>query len=94
VPPSLFQRLRPERPRIDNALAALGLRTFDEIAAIIPNGPQIAAGRDLVKKHGILTERRERAAARNSLLAGKIQLEHVHVGGQGIKASTRGEGGP
>jgi hypothetical protein len=31
---------------------------------------------------------------RNSLLAGKIQLEHVHVGGQGIKASTRGEGGP
>jgi hypothetical protein len=31
---------------------------------------------------------------RNSLLAGKIQLERVHVGGQGIKASTRGEGGP
>jgi hypothetical protein len=29
---------------------------------------------------------------RNSLLAGKIQLERVHVGGQGIKASTRGEG--
>ncbi|MGA7262087.1 MAG: hypothetical protein WBX30_14485, partial [Stellaceae bacterium] len=33
--------------RIDNALAALGLRTFDEISTIIPNGPQIAAGRDL-----------------------------------------------
>jgi uncharacterized protein YhaN len=49
--------------RIDNALAALGLKTFDEIATIIPNGPQIAAGRDLVKKHGVLTERRERAAA-------------------------------
>jgi uncharacterized protein YhaN len=49
--------------RIGNALAALGVSTFDEIAAIIPNGPQIAAGRDLVKRHGILSERRERAAA-------------------------------
>jgi uncharacterized protein YhaN len=69
--------------RIDNALAALGLRTFDKIAAIIPNGPQVAVGRDLVKKHGILTERRERAAAeatRHSLAIKGVENELDRAG--------------
>ena len=69
--------------RIDNALAALGRRTFDEIAAIIPNGPQIAAGRDLVKKHGVLTERRERAAAeaaKHSLAIAAAENELDRIG--------------
>jgi uncharacterized protein YhaN len=68
---------------IDNALLALGLKTFDEIAPIIPNGPQIAAGRDLVKKHGVLTERRERTAAeatRHSLAINTAESELGHIG--------------
>src|SRR5262249_46274499 len=90
--------------RIDNALAALGLRSFDEIATIIPNGPQIAAGRDLVKKHGVLTERRERAAAeaaRHSLAiaAAEHKLERTgepgDIGGLAAWArEVRAEGEP
>ena len=56
--------------RIENGLSALGIAAFDDIAAIIPNGPQIATARDLVKRHGILTERLERAASE----AGRHQL--------------------
>ena len=51
-------------------MSALGIVAFDDIAAIIPNGPQIATARDLVKRHGILTERLERAASE----AGRHQL--------------------
>ncbi len=49
--------------QIENALSALGHEAFDEIGAITPRGPRIAAARDLVKRHGVLTERLENAAS-------------------------------
>lgn len=67
---------------IENALSALGHKAFDVIAAIIPRGPRTAAARDLVKRHGVLTERLENAAgeaARHALAiaASESELERI-----------------
>jgi uncharacterized protein YhaN len=46
--------------RAETALTALGAG-FDDIAGILPNGPQIAAARQLVKRHAVCAERLDKA---------------------------------
>jgi uncharacterized protein YhaN len=48
---------RQSAARLVELLRALGAASVVEIAAIMPNGPQIAAARELVKQHGILAEK-------------------------------------
>lgn len=42
--------------RLDELLSALDAKSADEIAAIVPNGPRIAAARDLIKRHEVVSE--------------------------------------
>src|SRR4051794_3772701 len=49
--------------QLGSRLAALGIDTFEQIASVIPNSPQIAEARDLIKRHGVLTERIRNAQA-------------------------------
>jgi uncharacterized protein YhaN len=49
--------------QLDQRLTALGGESFDAIAAVMPNSPQIAEARDLIKQHGVLSERLRKAEA-------------------------------
>lgn len=90
--------------QIENALSALGHKAFDEIAAITPRGPRIAAARDLVKRHGVLTERLENAAgeaARCALAIAAPESELERIGEPpdlgdlaALLAEARAEGEP
>jgi uncharacterized protein YhaN len=90
--------------RLDNALSALGVKAFDDIAAIFPNGPQIAAARDLVKRYAILTERLEKAASetrRHQLAIAAAETELDRIGESpdlsdlaAVVAAARAEGEP
>jgi uncharacterized protein YhaN len=53
------------------ALTALGVASFDDIARILPNGPLIAVARQLVTRHAALAERLEREVRE----AGKHELQ-------------------
>jgi uncharacterized protein YhaN len=48
---------------LEEILAALGVKSAEEIAAIAPNGPPIAAARALIKQHGGLDEKLRNADA-------------------------------
>jgi uncharacterized protein YhaN len=48
---------RQAAARLKELFAALAVGSADEITAIIPDGPQIAAARDLIREHASLTER-------------------------------------
>lgn len=54
---------RQAAARLAELLSALGAASADEIAAILPNGPQVAAARELIRQHGVLAERRRSAHA-------------------------------
>jgi uncharacterized protein YhaN len=54
---------RQSAERLRELLQALGAEAAEEIAAIAPNGPQIAAARALVKRHGVLAEKLRNAEA-------------------------------
>jgi uncharacterized protein YhaN len=54
---------RQSAARLAELLCALGTESAAEIAAITPNGPQIAAARALIKRHGVLAEKLRNAEA-------------------------------
>ncbi len=67
---------------LEEILAALGVKSFDEIATIAPNGPQIAAARALIKQRGVLAEQLRRAEAEaaeneHEITAAEAELERL-----------------
>ncbi|HJU15681.1 MAG TPA: AAA family ATPase [Stellaceae bacterium] len=61
--PRLEASCRQTAARLDEILSALGAGSTGEIAAILPNGPPVAAARDLIKRHAVLSERLSNAEA-------------------------------
>lgn len=64
---------------LDENLAALGVKSVDEIAAIAPNGPQIAAARALINQHGVLAEQLRHAEAEAAKNAREITAAEAEL---------------
>ena len=89
---------------LEEILAALGVKSVEEIAAIAPNGPQIAAARALIKQHGSLDEKRRSAeaeAAKNGreIAAAEAELERLGEPGDAreltaLMTEARADGDP
>lgn len=89
---------------LEEDLSALGVKSFDGIAAIAPNGPQIAAARALIRQHGLLTEqlrRTETEAAKSArdIAAAEADLKPLGEPGDAselaaLMAETRADGDP
>ncbi len=59
--PRVESEQRQSAAQRDDLLAALGAESIGQIATIMPNGPQIAGARDLIKRHAALSERLQKA---------------------------------
>jgi uncharacterized protein YhaN len=63
---------RQSAARLAALLRALGAETVAEILAIAPNGPQVAAARELIKRSEVLAERLRNAEAEAARTEGEI----------------------
>lgn len=68
--------------RLATCLSALGIDSFEAIASVLPNSPQIAEARELIKRNGIVSERGRKAGiamgdADRAITEAMAQLEQI-----------------